>query len=158
MRKIFFAALVSVIFCSCTGTKENNLSNGSFDSAAGWKVANCAEVTDGQVVVSLVIPKYNTQWQDFLSQTVALKENTDYVLCAKAKSSLKVLSSSMFIGVRFPDGRVMKDKEFLLFKDDMTPLSMEFNSGANNSLVVFCGAWVNQTVKFEIDDFFLLEK
>ena len=158
MKKLFFAALVSVVICSCTGTKENILLNGSFDSAAGWTVGSCAEVTDGQVVVSLVIPKYNTQWHDLLSQTVPLKENTDYVLSAKAKSSLKVLSSSMFIGVRFPDGSVMKDKEFLLFKDDMTPLSMEFNSGANNSLVVFCGAWVNQTVKFEIDDFFLLKK
>lgn len=155
----FIIAIVALACVSCRtkGQQVNLLSNGDFNSDSSWECGHGVKISDGEAHATLEIPKYHIQWCQFLTQRVRVNPGKDYILTAMAKSSLPALKSSVYVGVRHDDGSVLKDIEYLLFQKDMTPLKVEFNSGTDTSVVVFCGSWANQTVEFTFDDFCLAE-
>lgn len=155
MRKILILFLSAFVLASCNHSRTNLVRNGDFGNADGWCVGANTLIANGVAKASLSIPKYHTQWCEFLTQTVVVESGKDYTLTCCAKSSLPALMSSVYVGVRNMDGSVLKDMEYLLFHDSMTPLSVEFNSGENESLIVFCGSWANQSVELTFDDFCL---
>ena len=116
-------------------------------------------VLDHEVSASIDIPKYRTNWLEVYHQAVPVEPFADYVLSGEAVSSLPTLKSSAYLGTRFTDkNQVLKDREFLLFHDSPTPMSVEFNSGACTEVLVFFGAWVNQTVEMTVNNIKLTAK
>lgn len=157
MKRIALIIASSLVaFAGCVSTNSGNvLINGDFAAPDGWTLGPSVEIADGKAKASLDIPKYHTRWCEFFTQTVTLEPGKEYVLTAEAKSSLPVLKSSVYIGVRHPDGTVLKDMEYLLFHDDMTPMKVVFNTGSDTSVTIFCGSWANQSVEFTFDNFSL---
>lgn len=153
------AVLMSVTALSSNGrTKEVNLlTNGQFKNESAWELGPSSMISEGICRVEVEIEKYHRRWLEICRQKVSVEPNTDYRLTASARMSLEPLQYGVFVGVRVPKGKVLKDKNFLLFRDEMTPLCMEFNSGDHTSLTVFCGSWIDQSAVFEIDDFKLVK-
>lgn len=110
-------------------------------------------VLDQETSAGMEIPKYKTNWIEVFHKKIEVEPFTDYVLSGEASSSLPTLKSSAYLGVRFTNrNAVIKDREFLLFHDSPTPMSVEFNSGPNTEVLVFFGAWVNQTITLTVNN------
>lgn len=157
--RVVTAVIAAVVLSagSCTSHRGNDelILNGSFDSADGWVLGDHTRVEEGECVTVLDIPKYHTQWVEIAKQTVNVQPDTEYILTCEARSSLPTVTSSVYFGVRDTSGNVVLDKEYLLYHDNMTPMSLHINSGSCTSLVVFCGSWANQSVIFRFDNFSL---
>ena len=108
--------------------------------------------------MELKIPRYRNSWNEMCRQTVEVEPETEYVLTAEARMSLYPLSYGAYLGVRTDDGAVLRDRLFLLARDNMTPMRVEFNSGDNTRLTVFCGAWCDCNAIFEAGNFSLRKK
>ncbi len=159
-KSVFTIAVLAVMVLSATSCSsrykhEELLLNGSFDSADGWILGENTMIEEGECVTVLDIPKYRTQWVEIAKQLVNVQPDTNYSLTCEARSSLPTVTSSVHFGVRDTSGNVVIDKEYLLYHDNMTPMSLHINSGNNSSLVVFCGSWANQSVTFRFDNFSL---
>ena len=79
----------------------------------------------------------------------------EYRLSAFARMSLPPLTNGVYIGVRRTDGSVLKDRLFLLFGRDWTRMALDFDSGEEQELTVFCGVWTDRNSTYFVDDFSL---
>lgn len=73
----------------------------------------------------------------------------------EARMSLPPLTNGVYIGVRRPDGSVLKDRLFLLSGRDWTRMALDFDSGEEQELTVFCGVWTDRNSTYFVDDFSL---
>lgn len=139
MKRISALMAMASLLCAC----HNQMTEGEV-------------LLDSPVTSSVEIAPYHQQWMEIFHVVVPVEPYTDYVLSGEAMSSLPTLRQGVFLGARFPEGdRVLKDKEYLVFHNEMTPMNVAFNSGALTEVMIFCGAWVNQTVSVTIDGFVL---
>lgn len=133
-RKLFIPVLIAFsVFCSC---RESTVD----------RITLLPDIIDG----GAVIEPYNNQWLELYDTTITVLPHTWYELSADASSSLPALQSSVYLGARFKWGDVLKDREFLLFHDNMTPLKTTIYTYNQTEITVFCGAWINQTVSFQV--------
>lgn len=154
---------VIVLSAACTPrTDANLLSNGGFEeSTAAWDLGRSELTTEsrtGAVACRLQIetPRYTPVWTDLCTQCVEVKPDTEYRLSAFAKMSLPPLSNGVYIGVRCPDGSVLKDRLFLLAGADWTRMTLDFVTDKQQQLTVFCGVWADCDSAYIVDDFSLI--
>jgi hypothetical protein len=94
-------------------------------------------------------------FKDAVLQTVAVKRNTDYILTGWAKGSWDNITGTWF-GVRKPDGNIQDYNPVI--NTNWTKMSIEFNSGNNSTVDVFCGLWGWPELFIIIDDIHLQPK
>ena len=105
-----------------------------------------------QVEAGVEIEPYHTQWLEIFHTNVKVDPHTWYELSGEAISSLPTLKSSVYLGARFRWGDVLKDQEFLLFHDEMTPMKLRVYTYNQTEITIFCGSWVCQTVSFNLNN------
>jgi hypothetical protein len=84
-----------------------------------------------------------TGWQNgwnALIQRVPVAQNTNYTLTGYVQTSSTVIDG--YFGVRNSNNSVLKEVKFGTMTA-YTPLTVSFNSGANTSVIVFAGHWIN---------------
>lgn len=157
LRFLYLSLCAVAISVSCTRQQVNLLTDGSFDSSetTAWHLGNNSAIADGVCRMTLFIEPYNTQWCEMCTQRVSVEPDTDYRLCFEARTSLYPVSNGLYVGARKSDGKLLKDRLFLLGRDNMTPLTYCFNSGDQTEIVVFAGAWCDQDAVFELDNIYL---
>jgi len=155
------ASLGLLFLAGCSSNNDNEaiqlLWDGDFNSGKGWNLGPESVVSDGVCLMDVGTPAGNG-FHEMFTQAVTVKPNTDYVLRANMKTSLHTLSEGVFFGVRFPDGRVFREKFLWLANECWTPLEVEFNSADQTSLTVFCGGWIDRPATYEADWVRLVEK
>lgn len=114
------------------------------------KLSKPMAVLSETVRAEVEIEPYRNQWLDIFKKNIKVDPHTWYELSGEAMSSLPTLKSSVFLGARFKWGDVLKDKEFLLFHDKMTPMKLRLYTYNQTEITIFCGSWVNRTVSFEL--------
>lgn len=143
----------------------NLLAEGGFEEYADkeisyrspWLLPNSVATDDaksGQVACKLINGQ-DGAFKDIALQTVAVKPNTDYVLSGWAKGSWDNITGAWF-GVRRPDGSI-KDYNPVV-NTTWSKMSIEFNSGNNTTVNVFCGLWGWPDLYVIIDDLSLKPK
>lgn len=136
----------------------NLIANGDLaNDDDGWSLGDNACVVGGECRMRFSVTPYRETWNDMCRRSVAVRPATRYRLTACGRMSLYPVSNGLYIGVRMPDGTVLKDRLVLLARDNMTPMCVEFDSGDNTNLTVFCGAWCDRDAVFYADDFRLTE-
>ena len=88
-------------------------------------------------------------------QKIIVMPGKEYRLSAFARMSLPPLTNGVYIGVRRPDGSVLKDRLFLLSGRDWTRMALDFDSDKEQELTVFCGVWTDRNSTYFVDDFSL---
>lgn len=155
-------SLVIVLSTACTPqTHVNLLADGGFEeSSTAWDLG-CSELTPesctgaGACRLQIETPRYTPVWADLCTQRVEVESGTEYRLSAFAKMSLPPLSNGVYIGVRRPDGSVLKDRLFLLSGTEWTRMTLDFVTVGERQLIVFCGVWADCDSAYFVDDFSL---
>ena len=139
--------LISYILFACTPHgRENLLADGGFEeSAKMWDIGKSeltSEAHAGEFACALYVetPRYIPVWSDICIQKIIVMPGKEYRLSAFARMSLPPLTNGVYIGVRRPDGSVLKDRLFLLSGRDWTRMALDFDSGEEQELTVFCGS------------------
>jgi len=117
-----------------------------------------SEATDDAKSGSVACKLVNGQdgaFKDAALQTVAVKRNTDYILTGWCKGSWDDVRGAWF-GVRKPDGSIQDYNPVI--NSDWTKMSIEFNSGDNTTVDVFCGLWGWPDLYIILDDIHLQPK
>ena len=134
--------LISYILFACTPHgRENLLADGGFEeSAKMWDIGKSeltSEAHAGEFACALYVetPRYIPVRSDICIQ--------------------KIIVMPVYIGVRRPDGSVLKDRLFLLSGRDWTRMALDFDSGEEQELTVFCGVWTDRNSTYFVDDFSL---
>ena len=138
--------LISYILFACTPHgRENLLADGGFEeSAKMWDIGKSeltSEAHAGKFACALYVetPRYIPVWSDICIQKIIVMPGKEYRLSAFARMSLPPLTNGVYIGVRRPDGSVLKDRL----------------SGEEQELIVFCGVWTDRNSTYFVDDFSL---
>lgn len=161
MRKIFLLLAGCVMFACAPRGGENLLRDGGFEeSAAAWNTGASelsAEAHAGAYALRLQVetPCYTPVWSDMCTQNVQVAPGKRYRLSAFARMSLPPLANGVHIGVRRPDSSVLKDRLFLLYGEDWTRMVLDFDSGQEPELTVFCRVWADRNSAYSVDDFSL---
>jgi hypothetical protein len=97
--------------------------------------------------------RYNHGWQD-VHQTVPVTANTSYQLTGFIRTSAN--SDNGFMGARTTGNVVISEAHYTAI-GPWTRIVVNFNSGANTSVVVYAGVWTdNGDIWIQLDDFSLV--
>lgn len=161
MHKIILPLISCILFACSPHGGENLLADGGFEeSAKMWDIGKSeltSEAHAGKFAYALYVetPRYIPVWSDICIQKIKVIPGKEYRLSAFARMSLPPLTNGVYIGVRRTDGSVLKDRLFLLFGRDWTRMALDFDSGKEQELIVFCGVWTDRNSTYFVDDFSL---
>lgn len=145
MHKIILPLISCILFACSPHGGENLLADGGFEeSAKMWDIGKSeltSEAHAGEFACALYVetPRYIPVWSDICIQKIIVMPGKEYRLSAFARMSLPPLTNGVYIGVRRPDGSVLKDRLFLLSGRDWTRMALDFDSDKEQELTVFCG-------------------
>lgn len=163
MHKIILPLISCILFACSPHGGENLLADGGFEeSAKTWDIGKSeltSEAHAGEFACALYVetPRYIPVWSDICIQKIIVMPGKEYRLSAFARMSLPPLTNGVYIGVRRPDGSVLKDRLFLLSGRDWTRMALDFDfdSDKEQELTVFCGVWTDRNSTYFVDDFSL---
>lgn len=153
---VIFALLL--LMSPAVAARDNLIRNGDFDDCTGWKMPGVSRIESGECITRLTIEPYTKTWSDLCRQVVAVKPHTDYVLTADGRIDQYPLSYGIVIGARAVGGGVIKDRLFLMARDNFTEMKMVFNSGPNSKVVIFAGVRADKSMVLKVDNFSLIEQ
>jgi len=87
-------------------------------------------------------------WND-VHQTITVTANRAYTITAWVRTSAN--NADGYFGLRTAGGQVLGEQRFGRF-DGYTKLTVNVNSGANTSVVIYAGLWANGDTWFQVDD------
>mgnify|MGYP001095453683 CR=1 FL=1 len=137
--------LISYILFACTPHgRENLLADGGFEeSAKMWDIGKSeltSEAHAGEFACALYVetPRYIPVWSDICIQKIIVMPGKEYRLSAFARMSLPPLTNGVYIGVRRPDGSVLKDRLAVRQRLDPNGAGFRFRRGAGTHCFLRC--------------------
>jgi S-formylglutathione hydrolase FrmB len=125
------------------GGFENGLSPWVCQGQCGRDAGGFARTGSGNGWV-----RNNTGWND-VHQTLTVQANRTYTISAWVRTSAN--NADGYFGLRTLGGQVLGETRFGRF-DGYTKLTVNVNTGANTSVVLYSGLWANGDTWFQIDD------
>jgi hypothetical protein len=129
------------------------VANGGFESGlAPWACQGTCGVDSGAGLAHTGSGngwvRNTSGWND-VHQTITVTANRAYTITAWVRTSAN--NADGYFGLRTAGGQVLGEQRFGRF-DGYTKLTVNVNSGANTSVVIYAGLWANGDTWFQVDD------